>query len=653
MSVPQMKPLVLLAVIVSLTGCRDAARQPSSTTSKGQEQAALEVLQKMRAVYRNAKSYTDNSSVVEYSVSRSLGKEEQWPYSQLAVAFQRPNKLFVAYADAVAGAEGRTEYKIACNGEIVRSSANEVPLQIHEAIAPITLTSDNFVPDPDLRRELLRFSIENIYPQIAMLLAEDLDRPIFPNDTQERLIDDAELDGRKCYRVRMVSPAGKRVLWIDKQDYLLRKMELPIDSQRKEIDPAEERSQLSVCLIFQDVTLDADIQEDSFEMAIPEGGRRVRRFIAPPPPAPSDADEKALAEHQKYVQEYEEALDAATIRDSVLEVKVAPPEVGPRKEPETWKLEQLWQTSANDVAHPGYVLLPTGTEQILVLDGGQAIVELDAAGKKLARHELPDTPEQANGFLRMAVDGEGKPWYLASGVGWQQVYLFDAAWKNILSFPDERHAGIADVLLADLTASGKPLMHIGYWGGLGIQGGTVDGRRLWSNRSLDHVVQITQGLPDEEGKPTLWCTGTTGMITQLSAKGRPLGELSVAGYALMHVSRHPDGKSCCGIAIRQLGQYNAVGFTSDGKLLWEYPLPPGEYAYQIPRIQSLELPGGGPGWLVTAANGTLHWLDTEGKLQERFDYGQLITGAAVRNGKNGMLLYVSTPEDLTAWSLQP
>ena len=50
---------------------------------------------------------------------------------------------------------------------------------------------------------------------------------------------------------------------------------------------------------------------------------------------------------------------------------------------------------------------------------------------------------------------------------------------------------------------------------------------------------------------------------------------------------------------------------------------------QVPRIQFVEFPGGEQGWLVAAANGSLHWLDEEGNLVERFDYGELITGVAM------------------------
>ena len=673
----------LVAFLALLVGCSRSAPLPTQTaTSSGP--AAQEVLEKMRTVYRQAESYTDNSTIVEYSVSRAKGVETEFPYQQLSVAIERPNKFCVTFTDAAEGAEGKTDYKIASNGKVVRSSANEVPLQIHEAVAPQVATAENFIPEPLLRAELLQVSLENIYPQIALLLCTDSGQPIFPRDDQHRLLKDAELKGKPCYRVQMVSPAGKRVLWIDKEEYLLRRMELPIDARRKAIDPNEQLSSLSICLDFEAVTLDADIHENSFEIEIPTGGRRVRRFIPPPPPVPTDSGKSAVEEHQELVEQYDQALAAATIKDSILEVEFSKPEVGPRNLPEQWQLKQVWQTSPSDMARPGDVVLVGEANRTLVLDGGDAIVELDALGQVIGRHELPTHPEEKRGLLRTSIDSQGKFWYLASGVGWQQVYLLNDAWNVVLSFPDGQHSGIGDVHLADLTNLGKPTMHIGYWGGIGIQGGTIDGRRLWANRSLDHVLQITSGPADEAGQPTLWCISTRGTILQLSASGKSLQELYIAGQALMYVAWHPSADTHCGLAIKELGWYSAVGFSADGTKQWEYPLPPGEYVTQVPRIQYVQFPvkkpdgdsdgdsdgesdgesndgSGGQsdgkpdeenGWLIAAAGGSLHWLDNGGKLIDRFDTGELITGVAMSTDAKETRLLISTGENLTAWSIE-
>ena len=641
----------LLPVLAILAGCTSKSPTPKPTENISNK-AAKEVLSQMRTVYRNAKSYVDNSTVIASSVERTKGVENEFPYQDLSIAFERPNKLSILYSGAVEGLSEKTVYKIACNGEIVRSFANEVPLQIHETIAPETLTTENFLPEPALRADLLQVSLENILPQLAMLLTEDPEQPIFSNSSQHKLLREKELDGNTCYRVQSKSPEGNRVLWISKDDCILRRMEIPIDNQSDILDAEDRFLKFSIWIDFRNITLDSTMDASSFELTVPTGGRRVRRFIAPPPEVPENADTETLTEHRRLIAEYERAISAATIKDSILNIEFSRPQAGPEKLPKLWKLEQLWQTSSRVVSQPGNVLLVNNANQILVLDGGQSIVEFDIQGNLVDRHELPIHEVQKGGILRTSVDSQGQPWYLASGVGWQQVYLFDESWQNILTFPEKKHSGIGDVYLGDRAEKNNPTFLVGYWGGLGIQGGTFDGRRLWANRSMDHVLQITSGPPDIKGETTIWCTSTRGTILVLTAEGKTSHELYIEDQALMAVARNPKKDSHCGLAIKSSGWYSAVGFSEDGLKQWEYPLPPGEYATQAPRIQRADFPDGTLGWLLCAANGSLHWLDHEGHLVDRFDYDQLITGVAMGTVPDGTLLLISTDQHLTAWLVQ-
>ncbi len=373
--------------------------------------------------------------------------------------------------------------------------------------------------------------------------------------------------------------------------------------------------------------------------------------------------------HAEYKEMYEKALESATITDSILSTKmdseVARPEVAPRQLPKKIQLKQLWQTSEAQLQSPGDVQLiaekPSESFRLLVLDGGQAIVEIDKAGKTVERHELPSHDEQTGGFVRSWQNDQGERWTLSSGVGWQQVYVYDNAWEPILTFPDEMHSGIGDVLLTDLTGSGTPVMHVGYWGGLGVQGGTLDGRRLWSNRQLNHVLQIGHGpvvpanklAATKEGQ-SAWCTSTRGTLVQIGADGKTLQERYVPGQSLMYFASAPNGESHCGLSVGKVGQYTAVGFDTLGAVAWEYPLPLGEYAEQLPRIQNIALPAyegadSKNAWLIVAADGSLHWLSETGKLIDRFDYGEILTGVAMRTFGDQTLLLVATAKNLTAW----
>ncbi len=779
-----------------LLGCSSSSPSgPQLQTPSGL--SAVELMAKVREVYREAKSYTDNATVVEHAVVRATGAEREIPYTRTSLAFTRPNKLRINFQEAVSSSQGQVKYEVASDGTIVRSSASQLPKQVHEAIAPLELSKENFIPEPELRDVLLAVSIENAFPQLALLLTSDSEQLVFPAEENLRLLTEGKIDGKSYYRLAMQSSTGLRTLWIDQETFTLRRMELPIDGQMDQLNPGGRLSKLSIRVEFEDVTLDSEIDASTFVMVVPEGVRRVRRFVPSPPigppsffgkpvgdyafvsldgeevtPAtlegkvtvldfwstrcppcrtqtpvltkvyehfkasedvafyavstdprtvPNEVVEKTLKswggempvlrdlkstgyhklnvqqtptlvlvdrdgklqafqagmhrtpepmikviqqlvdgedlvavareKHAEQLAQHEQALAAATIGQSIVEVEIARPEIAPQKLPENLQLKQLWQTSTELVSRPGDVQLSEDGQSVLVLDGGQAIVELSAAGKLVGQHALPEHQEQAGGLLRTWSNSAGKRLVLASGVGWQQVYVLDENWELVLSFPDERHSGVGDVLLADLTDSGTPVMHVGYWGGLGVQGGSLDGRRLWSNRRLDHVIQLGLGPVAADGKQTLWCSSTRGTLMQLASNGKPIRELYVAGQSLMHFATSSAEESYCGLSVGKVGEYTAVGFDAEGELQWEYPLPPGEYIEQVPRIQSVQLPGGEDCWLVAAADGSLHWIDSEGEGIARFDCGGVLTGVAMGVWEDQTVLLVATADALTAWQV--
>ncbi|MCA9230951.1 MAG: redoxin domain-containing protein [Planctomycetales bacterium] len=799
--------IVLLGLLLPL-GCSSSESTSSAAPETAGGFTAAELLDKMQATYRQAKSYTDNASYIQRAVLRGEGVERETPFFRMSLAFERPNKLRFRFQEAIGDSPASHNYDLASNGLTVRSAASGVPGQIHEAIAPLALTAENFIPEPEMRAAVLGVSPENLVPSLVMLMSNQAEQPVFPQDSNPELLEKRPLRDSACYRISMTSPAGKRILWIDSTNYTLRRMELPIDAQRKLLDPNNMFSQLSIYVDFEDSTFDASIDAATFEMEIPEGGRRVRRFVPPAPSGPSpdlgepignfrfvtldgeqvnqdslsgkiavldfwhtacppcksqtpvlekvyqqfkdnqdvafyavstdppritsdvvaktlaswgstapvlrdsessaydvlnvratptlillgrdgrlqgfqagahsqpaplinviqklidgeDLAAAAIARYEQQVQVFEQALEAATIKDSIIDVAVARPEAPSQRLPTKLTVEQVWQSAAEVLQQPGDVLAlpdsPEGTPRVLVLDQGREIVALDAGGAVLSRHKLPAHEETANGFLRSAIDGQGKRWYLASGVGWQQAYVFDQQWQSTLSFPDDAHSGMGDVLLADLVGSGNLVMYVGYWGGLGIQGGTLDGRRLWSNRRLDHVLQVVAGPPAPTGDQQVWCTSTRGTVMQLTAEGKSVKELYVTGQSLMAVAvaELPGDEATsalCGLAVSDVGQYAVVGFDTEGNVQWQYELPPGEYVHQVPRIQFVRIGSDRPAWMIAAADGSIHWLSMTGALIDQFLYGDLLTGLTASYEGDTTTLWIATNHHLTAWTIQP
>ena len=129
------------------------------------------------------------------------------------------------------------------------------------------------------------------------------------------------------------------------------------------------------------------------------------------------------------------------------------------------------------------------------------VVELDGQGKIVARHELEIPQDAVINFLRTAQDAAGHRYYAGSASGQQQLFLFDSNWKLLTAFPDlslGKHAGIGDVQFIDFDGQGDVKLAVGYWGLVGVQIVSLEGKRLASDRSMQFVLRMAASPRDEE-----------------------------------------------------------------------------------------------------------------------------------------------------------
>lgn len=276
--------LAALAALM-LVGCGESKTPaPESAEQEASLARAVEITERMLAVYRNADSYTDHATYVEESVLRGEGIAREVPYYQTSLAFDRPNRLRVTFEEAVAAeANGRQGFDIANDGELVRATLPEIPDQMIENPAPARIAENNVFPDPLIRQKLLDRPLSEVFPQLAMLLNEsDADEAaVFIDDHNPRMQADATLNGRDCYRVATSNPEGTRVLWIDRETYALRRMELPVEAHRQRVDPDHMFLRFAVRIDFEEVAFGVAIDDASFAMEPKPGARRVRRFVLP------------------------------------------------------------------------------------------------------------------------------------------------------------------------------------------------------------------------------------------------------------------------------------------------------------------------------------------------------------------------------------
>jgi len=347
-------------------------------------------------------------------------------------------------------------------------------------------------------------------------------------------------------------------------------------------------------------------------------------------------------------------------------IEFAQGEVAPRSDPKTLKLTPAWKCPA--VKTPGYILPDEGSDaapRLLVIDAFKTIAEVGLDGKLIANHRLAIEESELINGLRTAATAGGKRYFAAFGMDFQKsqrFHLLDGDLQLLGSYPENAiehpHPGIYDVQLADLEGNGQLAAYVGYWDVVGLQRIALDGRRLWSNRSLVNVARIGVGGPDSQGRRMLFCTNSNGTLAAVNSTGKALAQVMLGGrQLLLHIAAADldgDGQpEWCGHQIRQTGDCSAIGFNLNGETLWRYVLPPGTFPMPVERIVPGKLtPGAAGQWLLPGPDGSIHVIAADGKPLDKFNYGAALSGLATVQSQGKTLLVVASPGGLEAFEVR-
>ncbi|HEX4146955.1 MAG TPA: thioredoxin-like domain-containing protein [Pirellulales bacterium] len=379
------------------------------------------------------------------------------------------------------------------------------------------------------------------------------------------------------------------------------------------------------------------------------------------------ADE-TLANYRRVRADFERHLDEATVGVN-RQIELPRAKIAQRSEPEKLKIEKLWSTS--DVKNPGNIVVfpdAEGVQRIAVFDGWRAIVELDGAGKTLARHELDLPADGAATHLRTAVDGQGRRAYAAFAVGQRKVYLMDDAWKMVGSFPEETRQGISDIQLADLDGDGQLEMLVGYLGEVGVQCASLAPQRMWANRAFDNVLSLAVPPRDADGHCRILVGNERTAVGVLDYAGTQLADIPVAKRPIDIIvvadlggrtdrtdpadSEEHELWKLAALSAMGPAELIAVGLDFHGGEQWSYPFPIGVRNTPCDPLLAGHLRAGSTGqWLLTGADGSIHMLTAEGQLLDRFQYGDELTGIGTTMADGEPILLVSTAHGLTAWKV--
>jgi hypothetical protein len=619
-----------LLLIASLTGCgpggsASASNAPTGASNDNSAAAANpnakdnrtadQILKDMASTYAKAKSYADEGQVRRVFTRNGQRLEQDFNFS---VAFERPNKLRLICYDAM----------VVSDGQKFRAAVKTIPNLVLEVPAPTTMSPDNVVEDPQLRAALQGPGGAPV--QIAFLMSENTLGQLLQSAMQPpKLLQPEPIDNRRCNRVEIDSSEGVLTLWIDSQTNLIRRIELPTRESKLELDQEGAVTDVALSIELSNAQVDKPVPAAAFKFEIPQDAKIVDSLV--------------------------EAINPAAIL--------------PATEPTSFKLSKLWD--AEGLKDPGNILVVdnNGTPRIFAIEGWRTVVELNDKGKVVATHDLGIPETAVVNYLRTAVDAQGKRCFVAAGNGQPQLFVFDENWKRVADYPkaDANAAqGVWDVQVADLKGNGKPELCVGYWGDTGVQGATLAGEKLWSDRSVQFVFRMATTEPDAAGHRHLLATHNRGTIVSFDCEGKRENEITIPNRNVYYiVSDDLDGKgknSYCGLSGTATGENTAVGFALDGKELWSYPLPAGVHRRPVEVIAAADVDGQTKDWLFAGPDGSIHMVNGDGKAIDKFNTGSALAGLdAAKMGEARVLLVSKVLEKpngdvkgaLEAWLVEP
>ena len=232
------------------------------TTARG-------VLEAMATAYRTASRYAD-AGQLRFYVRR--GQEVLDEKVDFAVTFHRPNRLRMeAY-----------QIKLVCDGKQLRAAIEDLPGQVLQVPAPPELTLKTLLSDTILA-EVLSGGIAGGPPQPLLLLEKNALSQILAQAKEPELIEPGNIGPQECYRIRIHQPQGAQIFWIDKKEYLLRRIEYPTEMLAAQFGVAGKPEEIALVAEFHSATFHPPDDPKAFVFEVPAEAKVVKYFVPPDP----------------------------------------------------------------------------------------------------------------------------------------------------------------------------------------------------------------------------------------------------------------------------------------------------------------------------------------------------------------------------------
>jgi hypothetical protein len=243
----------------------------------GQDEPARQLFSQMLSRYRRAERYADQGTV---RLSYQQNGVPQTDTAPLAVQYQAPGSLSLqAYG-----------LQLICDAGLLAAQVDDPASEnldgqrLQQRLGGERLSLDTIYADP-IVTQFATAGLGGPSPQLELLLGDTPLSGLLAEESELSLDPPAQLENRVCQRLRIATPPLDYVLWIDQQDFTLRRIELPLALVPGLVDDVTIRdAKLTIELTA--ARLDPP-RLDRFDLPLRPQTRVVSHFIPLPPPLDS------------------------------------------------------------------------------------------------------------------------------------------------------------------------------------------------------------------------------------------------------------------------------------------------------------------------------------------------------------------------------
>ncbi len=301
-----------------------------------------------------------------------------------------------------------------------------------------------------------------------------------------------------------------------------------------------------------------------------------------------------------------------------------------------WKIDSL--------QNPGNILVPEGSDRILVVDGWQSVVEIDFSGEIMATHRLNLPGESAINRVRACVDSDGVTRYVAFSMLGKQAFVFDGNWRIVSRYPrleaELAHGGITECQLINLDDDVLPELLISFLGGNGLKRIELSG---------DDEEQLF-GDPVRSflrTKNSTWLVGDGALFIDSIEQQQELARWKIDRLVVDPL--HADG--CLAIAKNEIDEWYLLSLDAGGRITQSRRIGSQYFETEIDSVYVTQPNGRQNRSLVVIAcsDDSVSLVKSDRVAAQELKFESKLTGIATGFAENGAFVVTADAENVCFW----